>query len=465
MAYLPIGIWVILLAGQENAQKLAEAATLARAHQFAEADAAIKDVAVPTDPLQAIAYRRLRAAIYSGMNQSEASAAEIREALKLSPTDAGLTKAMAVADLACVEAELKQPSHTRLAETLQELRRLRLADDDRLDLRRQMGERLLAAGEFQEAIVDLSEALRADPSNPQTRAQLAAAQFHVRDLKSALANAMAARDIHETADVEALLGEVYEASGDSLSAERSFERAVELAPGEERFRLALAVEFAQHQTFDPAIEILTRAQHDFPSSARTATALGLIQFLAGREAEGRIQLIKALQIDPNFAPALRYLGEIALTRSSPVESEVIKLECDYADAHPSDVDSNAACGGLQMRAATGSRTTMDWQPILARLSRAASNAPERGLVRCQFGKALDEAHEWAHARGELEACVRLDQDSIDGHYRLARVYERLGLKQQAARELQARAAAEQRITASNEARERDVKQFLYTIVH
>jgi Tfp pilus assembly protein PilF len=288
----------------------------------------------------------------------------------------------------------------------------------------------------------------------------------VHDLKGALANAIAARDIHETADIQALLGEIYEASGDNLSAERSFERAVKLAPDEERFRLAFAVELAQHQTFDPAIEILTRAQYDFPSSARTATALGLIQFLAGREAEGRTQLIKALQFDPNFTPALRYLGEIALTRPSPVEPEAVKLECDYADAHASDVDSNAYCGGLQMRAAAAaSGTTINWQPILARLSRAASNAPAQGLVRCQFGKALDEAHEWTRARTELEACVRLDQDSIDGHYRLARVYERLGLKPQAARELQARSAAEQRIADSNEARERDVKQFLYTIVH
>jgi len=54
-------------AGRENdQQKLAEAAGLARQHRFLEADRAIQGVSVPPDLTQAIAFHRLRAAIDAG---------------------------------------------------------------------------------------------------------------------------------------------------------------------------------------------------------------------------------------------------------------------------------------------------------------------------------------------------------------------------------------------------------------
>ncbi len=57
------------LAQQEPQRKLPQAAALARSHRFSEAEQALQDVAVPSDPNQAIAYHRLRAAIDPGLKR------------------------------------------------------------------------------------------------------------------------------------------------------------------------------------------------------------------------------------------------------------------------------------------------------------------------------------------------------------------------------------------------------------
>jgi tetratricopeptide (TPR) repeat protein len=289
----------------------------------------------------------------------------------------------------------------------------------------------------------------------RSHSDLAATVADLQELQS--------KGLTHTGDMEALLGEAYERLGDSVSSARSFQEAIRLSPHEERFRLALAIELMQHQTYEPALVILKRAEIDFPRSARIRTATALTLYLSGEEKEGIAKLLEAISLDPSFTPAVRYLGEIALGQGTPPEQRIITAECGYADAHPSDSEAAAYCGGLEARAAADNTETADWNSILHRLGSAASRAPENALARCEYGKALYQSHDWARARSELKACVRLDPNSVEGHYRLARVYERFGEKDLARKELAMRAAASSRLAAANDAREESVKGFLYTM--
>ena len=410
-------------------QALSQAAALARQHQFTAAERLIEGIGAPADPVQEIAFHRLRAAIYAGLRRPRESSQEMHAALKLSPYDAGLIKATAVADLALLDAQLKIPAVPDFRSTLANLRGLSLPDSERAELRREMSERLLIARQFQEALTDLTEAKR----------------------------------LRDGGDVEELLGDAYEALGDSISSAGSFQKAVELSPNQERFRLALAIELMRHQTFEPALIILKKAVSDFPSSARIRTALALTIFLSGNEQAGIEQLLDTISLDPTFSPAVHYLGRIVLSQAAVPDKQVVTAECDYADAHSSDQEANAYCAALQARAEENSAVTTDWRPILRRLASASARSPQNALVRCEYGRALYQAHDFTQARSQLEVCVQLDPDSIEGHYRLARLYERLGLKDLGRRELALRSDAEHRLAASNEARENSVKKFLYTI--
>jgi Flp pilus assembly protein TadD len=420
--------------GQTNSpgtqqEALAQAAALTRQHQFAEAERLIEGIRAPLDPARGIAFHRLRGAIYAGLKRPKESSQEMHAALELSPSNLALVKATAVADLVLLDSELKTRASPDVAETLANLRGLNLSDVDRAQLRRDMGERLLMAHQFQEALTDLTEAKR----------------------------------LHDSGDVEELLGDAYERLGNSVSSARNFQEAVQLSPKEERFRLGLAIELMRHQTFEPALVVLKKAANDFPESARTRTALALAIFLSGNERDGIAQLLDANSLDPAFSPAIYYMGRIALNQAAVPDRRIVTAECEYADAHSSDNESNAYCAALQARAAENNPVVTSWTPILNRLGSVSAHSPQNALLRCEYGRALYQAHDFMRARSELEACVRLDPTSIEGHYRLARIYERLGQKDLAHKELALRADAEQRLATSNEARADSVKQFLYTI--
>ena len=94
---------------------------------------------------------------------------------------------------------------------------------------------------------------------------------------------------------------------------------------------------------------------------------------------------------------------------------------------------------------------------------AAKAAPGDALARCEYAKALAQVNELQQARTGFEACVALDPDSVEGHFRLARVYRQLGLMQLADQQAALRSAAEQRQSAANELRYKNATEFLVSL--
>src|SRR6478752_3419920 len=78
---------------------LQEAVSLTRQGRYADARRALSGAAEPVDVRQKIAFRRLKAAIASGLKEAAVAADEMRAALKLSPADSQLLLGTAVAEL------------------------------------------------------------------------------------------------------------------------------------------------------------------------------------------------------------------------------------------------------------------------------------------------------------------------------------------------------------------------------
>ena len=65
----------------------------------------------------------------------------------------------------------------------------------------------------------------------------------------------------------------------------------------------------------------------------------------------------------------------------------------------------------------------------------------------------------------MEKCVRLDPDSPESHYRLARVYRRLGLATLAAEQTAAQQQAVKRQNEDNNRRSNTITRFLVLLNH
>jgi tetratricopeptide (TPR) repeat protein len=88
-------LFIGVLFGQSALER---AVTLAREKRYAEARELLKEVAEPTPLSQRIAFHRLKAAIAAGLGDGSTAAAEMQQALRLSPADRALLLATAMAE-------------------------------------------------------------------------------------------------------------------------------------------------------------------------------------------------------------------------------------------------------------------------------------------------------------------------------------------------------------------------------
>jgi tetratricopeptide (TPR) repeat protein len=249
-----------------------------------------------------------------------------------------------------------------------------------------------------------------------------------------------------TAVAETALADHEEKRGDFVSAAHAYQRVVELAPDQEQYRLNLALELVQHQTFEPAIAVLEQAAPRFPKSARIRTLLAVANYAVARTDDAVRRLVQALAIDPAFEPAREYLSRIVLESSAP-DSTAVESLCGHKDA---------ICAAARLR------RDRDETGAFRELQIAARTAPDNSVARCELGRAYEWREEWDAARTEMEACIRLDS-SAQNHYRLARIYNRLGLSKLAQQQMSAQKETARRAGEEAEKRQRAIQAFQYVI--
>ena len=79
----------------------------------------------------------------------------------------------------------------------------------------------------------------------------------------------------------------------NLSAVKSYQAAVALAPNEESYRISLALELIRHKSFEPARVVLEQAEQSRPDSWRVQVALGMVEYFAGSAEDATRTLLKA----------------------------------------------------------------------------------------------------------------------------------------------------------------------------
>ena len=429
---------------------LDHALTLARQHRFQEAATEVASAPVPTDPRELVSYHRLKAAIASGLGDAGSAETEMNAALSLAPDDSSLQVAAAIAGL---QARLHTPEQSS---AIARLASLNLPVSLRLAMNLQAGQILADAKQDADAAPFLERAADLDPRRPDIAFNAALSYFHAGAWDKAARFAARAKASGDSATIEALLGDIAEKRNDPLTAVRAYEAAVELEPGEERRRITLALELLRHQTFPAAVAVLEQAAQLFPVSSKLQMLLGLSYFLVDRSADASAALIKAVHLAPLDQAAAHYLAQITFLDTATPESAAVALICQSPG-------EEAYCGAIQLRIAKENTNLSGLPEIIAKLQNAAQRDPSDALPRCQLGKAFEMQNHWERSRNEMEICVARQPGSTENHYRLARIYRQLGLKEKAAEQTRLQQQAALQESAASTQRADAVHKFLFEL--
>jgi tetratricopeptide (TPR) repeat protein len=301
-----------------------------------------------------------------------------------------------------------------------------------------LGDAALAANE-------MHTALALAPDDPPLQVATAAAELQAGLLDDALRHVQAGAN---TAAGQALLGDIQEKRGEYVEAVKAYQTAVALAPDREQYRVALALELVQHYTFEPAIAVLEQAAPLFPRSGRIRTLLGIAQYAAGRLEDAESAFTDAIAQQPDIEPVYEYLALVALESPSPPADRMLQSICSH---------QAIACAALQSRAAIANGDSAGEARAVAELKRAPKDS---AVARCELGRIYQAEGQWADARAHLEACVQLSP-LPQHHYRLALVYSRLGLTDQAQVQMDLRKKAEAQKAEELARRQSAVATFKY----
>ena len=463
------------------------AAVLARLHRYSDASRALFGIPLPSSAEERLSFYRLKASVAAGLGDAVTAAAEMEKALALSPDQPGLQMATAAAEIQAKHwqraASLADPLFTRthdpgvgvmlleaqlggdkdIRSTLETLRTVTLPQEQEVILRQRLAEILISHERFSESADELKRAVELEPGRVDLKFNLALAQLKASKLDDALATAESLQKTEDSAELEDLIGDIQEARGDNLSAVRSYQAAIALAPNEEKYRLSLALDLIRHKSFEPARVVLKQAQESHPDSRRIQVALGMIEYFAGSAADATRTLLKAVDVSADPELALRYVGEVQMDESGTPDPAALTRLCEYGDAHATAGRLQFHCAALLFRRDYLSNDRSHTDDILRRLNAATAKLPNEASPHCQLGKAYRWVERWQEALRESEICARLEPNSADAHYRLAQIYQHLGQQQRSQQEMKLYETASARLADENAKRDETIRTFLYSI--
>lgn len=437
------------------------ALVLARERKYAEAQAHLRLVSPPTNSDERIRYFRLAASIRSGLGDSQGAAHFMEKALQAAPADeelqliTGLTEADAGEWKSCIKniaplyrsnptpdsglllLRAQLATHEEFTLTLQSIRELDLPRAKKLELRIRCAQMLAEAEQHSEAIEVIEEALITEGGTDDfLRYSLAVEQYNAAKFDEALATLNSLPTKNTSAEIEDLLGDLEEQKGDIPAAIHSHEKAVELAPQEERYRLSLGAQLLKFQNYAAAVSVFQQAAELFPNSARIFVGLGMAYYFLEKYDNSVSAFLQADKLDSQSGRAIRYLGATQLESADGPTPAAIGAVCGSPGSEREQSLMATWCSALLFRKAYLGGNKAAVSDIIQKLRVANSFAPDDPVASCSLGQAFQWTEQLADARHWLEICVRLRPNSAEDHYRLSRVYRELGLTKAAAEQAQ-----------------------------
>jgi tetratricopeptide (TPR) repeat protein len=280
----------------------------------------------------------------------------------------------------------------------------------------------------------LKEAARLKPGDPRPWFALSEVYSKSRDhaqRRAAAAKAVAAGEAmlanEDSAGLRNLLGKSYEAAGQSDKAILALQAAVRMSPYEEAYYADLARVLLEHQNFDTAITVLQAGRKTFDKSPQLELMLGVAFYGQRRFSDAVHAFLRTIELAPDVEQPYLFLARI-LEHAEARLAEVVAHFRRFAESNPASPNAHFVLG--KALAVEGS------DAALAEKSLRRSIAINQNHWEAHFELAtlLERKRDFPAAAEEFRRSAALSPRSPAPHYRLARVYDRLGRTSDAAAE-------------------------------
>jgi tetratricopeptide (TPR) repeat protein len=236
--------------------------------------------------------------------------------------------------------------------------------------------------------------------------------------------------VDDGAELHAILGSAYARRGDWSNATAQMSKALKLNPYNEDAHFQLAQLFLRQQDFPSAVRVLENAGKIFDKSAQIELALGVAYYGERKFAEAVDRFLRTIQLAPDVPQPYIFLGRIldhANERLPEVTTRFVEFEGRNPDSylgyllHAKAIVAQLPATGFPAEAQTA------FDLVQKSLAKKEDEAESHYLA----GMLLDRKREFPQAASQLERSIQLNGKDSAAHYRLARVYDRLGRKEEA----------------------------------
>lgn len=327
------------------------------------------------------------------------------------------------------------------------------------DANRRLGEFLLRAGKFQEALPYLQRAYQIEPGHYANAYDLAwaftksSAYTEARDeIRAVLAH-------QDKAELHNLLGEVEERLGNPLAAVGEYKRAADLDPSEKNL-FDWGSELLLHRAVEPAIEVFTEGNKLYPRSSRMLMGLGVAWYARGYYDQAARRLGEASDLNPQDPGPYLFLGKMQSATTLRTEGVAEKLQ-RFAGLYPQNALAHYyyAVSLWKLRKGQDDGSLNQVESLLERAVQLDPNLAEAYL---QLGILYADRKQSEKAIAAYQKAIELAPNLEEAHYRLALAYTRAGDKLKAQKEFRVYDRVAKEKAAEVERQRREIQQFVYS---
>lgn len=221
----------------------------------------------------------------------------------------------------------------------------------------------------------------------------------------------AARTITDSADLYYNLGTAQQRLGNLDAALKAYQTALDLRPSDTTVMLCIGDIHLKRQNWEEATAVFEKAGQNLPPSAEILTALAQAAEGVNRADATRLYLLRALQVDRTYAPALYNLGCLYRDKYMLPAEAMEQFELFLRAADPKDPHAAQARAKVEQLRQVVNR-------LAPKLPTGAKHDPAEALKRVAEGDRFRAAKQMAKAEKAYRDALVADPLCQDAAYNI-----------------------------------------------